>query len=281
MIQITAANISNWQQQVLAGPWVLENRFDVNVSGRIVQDITVNPNGDLAIISEDYSFVSGQVHVYSRQGVCKGSMDRTRSPWQITTNSDGSIYFVTNRTHCIQMYSADCKYIGEWRSTCPHESLLLLPGHQSIPPSRLEGLAVDANDNVYVGNHWSSCVHKHKQSGSFISCMKVSIKPYYLAVTSQDTIIVSNVDGHLQIVSNTGEVLHTINHPTGVRNVHCYRDSIFITMTHGIYCFNVSGEYLGKLPIHDVTAMCLAMIGDDRLVICEWGRHCSIYSLQK
>ncbi len=280
MIQITVANISNWQQQVLAGPWMLENRFDVNVSEGIVEDITVNPNGDVAIISEDFLNDRGQIHVYSRQGVCKRSVDITRSPWQITTNSDGSIYFVTNLTHCVQMYSADCKYIGEWESICPHASL-----HAS---GYLRGLAVDANDNVYVGNYWSKCVHKHKQNGSFISCIKVSISPFYLAVTSQDTIIVSSYTGHPQIVSNTGQVLHTIKYPTGdellwrVINVHCYRDTIFITVIdHEIYCFNVSGEYLRKLPIHPFRPSCLAMIGDDRLVISESRRYCSIYSLQK
>ncbi len=276
MIQITDAS---WQKQVLDGPWVLENRFDVDVSGGMVKDITVNPNGDVAIISTGYSFHRGQVCVYSKQGVCKGSMDRIGYLRQITTNSDGSIYFVTNDTH-VQMYSADCKYIGEWESACPHAS-----SHAS---SDLYGLAVDANDNVYVGKYdWPKCcVHKHKQSGSFISCIKVSITPLYLAVTSQDTIIVCSGEDHPQIVSNTGEVLHTINHPTGeslwdVDNVHCYRDSIFITMNDEISCYYVSGKYLGKLPIHDVRPNCLAMIGDDRLVIGDGSRQCSIYSLQK
>ena len=180
------------------------------------------------------------------------------------------------------MYSVDnCKYIGQWDSPCPQASL--------HTPS-LCGLAVDANDNVYVGHYQprSSCVHKLKQGGSFISCIKVSIRPHYLAVTSQNTIIVGTDDHEPpQIISNTGQKLRTLNHPDEslweIRSVYCYRDTIFITNLDlmserdEILCYSESGEYRSKLQIRAINPMCLAMIGYSELVLYE-SRRCVIWN---
>ncbi|XP_072029121.1 uncharacterized protein [Amphiura filiformis] len=295
----TAVPVHIWQQQVLTGPWVLEKRFGSDGPGEIQQyanDVTVNPNGDIAIIDS-----STKVKVFSIEGVYKCSMDTTQGlqpgqwsqPHQITTSSDGSTYFVTNNTNCVLMYSADCKFKGQWESACPQGS--------SITPC-LCGLAIDAKDYVYVGDMKSRYIYKHKQDGPFVTSVKVDIQPCYISVTSQDTIIVGEYAQYYakppQIVSNTGQVLHTLKHPTDELHVqwacfgiHCYRDTLFITnmtnqkksWTHEILFYSLSGQYLGCIPIHDARPRCLAMTanGSKLIVGGDCDGNCSIYALQK
>ncbi|XP_072019102.1 uncharacterized protein [Amphiura filiformis] len=282
--------VHNWQQQILTGPWVLEERFGSDGPRKMcARDVTVNPNGDIAIIE----YLSTKVKVFSSEGVYKRSMDTTQElqpghrshPWQITTSCDGSTYFMTNRTNCVQMYSVDCKFRGQWVSSRPQAS--------SVTP-RLWGLAIDAKDHVYVGDAISLYINKHKQDGSYVTSIKVGIKPWYLAVTSQDTIIVGGWEygNPAQIVSNTGQVLHILKHPTdesqwGYLGVNCYRDTVFITNVNKshkreILCYLVSGQYLGCIPIYDVKTSCLAMAANGtKLIVGNWDTNCGIYALQK
>ncbi|XP_072029125.1 mitogen-activated protein kinase kinase kinase 20-like [Amphiura filiformis] len=93
---LLAVPVDIWQQQILAGPWVLEKRLCLATHGQFgqyVQDVTVNPNGDIAIID-----ASTKVKVFSSDGVYKCSMQprHKSNPCQITTSCDGSTYFVTS-----------------------------------------------------------------------------------------------------------------------------------------------------------------------------------------
>ena len=102
----------------------------------------------------------------------------------------------------------------------------------------------------------------HIPNGSHVESIKVDIKPYFLAATSRDTIIVGDlINRALQIVDNRGNVLHTL-HPLGhvsfwrPRGIcHPHDQSIFICNSdaerdnHEISCFSVDGEYLRSIPV--------------------------------
>ncbi|XP_072027963.1 uncharacterized protein [Amphiura filiformis] len=285
-----AVPVHTWQKQILAGPWVLERSFGLDGPGKLtmyIRDVTVNSTGDIAIVD-----TSTKVKVFSSEGVYKCSMDTTQglqpgqesNPQQITTSCDGSTYFVTNKTNCVQMYNVDCKFKGQWESPC-QQGLSITP--------RLRGLAIDAKDHVYVGDIKSMHINKHTQDGSYVTSIKVDSQPYYQGVTSQDTIIVTpRYDGKPpQIVSNTGQVLHTLKHPTDelrwkCYDIYCYRDTIFITNVNKsekceILCYTVSGQYLGCIPIHDVNLSCLALTANGtKLIVGNWSMSCSIYALR-
>ncbi len=268
-----------WQQQILAGPWLLKKKF-----GKLhhyIQDIAVNSKGNIAIV--DWS--TKAYKVYSDEGVYKYDMESTQEkpcPRRIAVSHDGSTYFVTNLTNSVKVYCDDFKFKVQWISLCPHAST-------SRP--RLLGLATDATDGVYVGDIESMVINKHHHDGSFMTSIKVGIKPEYLAVTSQDIIIAAQYDKPPQIVSSAGQVLHTLKHPTDeflwqCYSVYSYKDTFFVTNTsksyqHEILCYSsTSGECLGCIPLSDANPRCLTMTENgSKLIVGAWGGYCAVYVL--
>ena len=97
------------------------------------------------------------------------------------------------------------------------------------------------------------------------SKIPVSIQPAFVAVTPLNTIIISSLprpvlrrDPWLQIIDEEGQVIHdVINYPPGAMHwrqcgVCCSSDTIFVTNDnrlapdeYGVYCYSLSGDYLG------------------------------------
>ena len=261
------------QMQITAGNWKLEREFgNQNGPGNLqwAVGIALSPDGNVGIADRDV----GQIQIYSTDGEYKHSIDTTQGhpqlthPWQVTVNSD-NIYFLTDRTETIKMYEASGKFKGQWVSSCPQAS--------SGSP-RLYGLAMDTKGNLLVGDCENSCIDRHRQDGSYLGSIKVGIAPRYIAVTSQDAIVIATWFKPPQIVSNSGQVMHTLKHPVDESQwdpwgVCCYEDIIFVAnvKTNNIVCYTESGKYLGPIPIPPVFPFGgLAMTADCKtLVVCD------------
>ena len=236
--------------------------------------IALSPDGSSVAVAD---MEAKQIQIYSIGGEYKLSIDTTQGhlqssqishPHQVTVNSD-NIYFLTDLTANIKMYEASGKFKGQWVSSSPQAS--------SGSPS-LCGLAMNTAGNVLVGDCTNNCINRHRQDGSYLGSIKVGIEPTYIAATSQDTIVITNWFQPPQIVSNTGQVMHTLKHPVyesqwDPRGVYCHEDIIFVAnlKTGNILCYTESFKYLGAIPIPPVYPWGgFAMTADCKtLLVCE------------
>ena len=170
-------------------------------------------------------------------------------PWQVVVNYENNI-FLTDCSKHIKIYEISGQFKGQWASSCPQESL-----HSPY----LCGLAMDHTGNLLVGDCNNKYINKHRQDGTLLGSIRVGIAPLYIAVTSQNTIVIATWDTPPQIVSNTGQVLHTLKHPVDDSqwdpwSVYCHEDIIFVAnvKTSNILCYSESGKYLGAIPIPPV-----------------------------
>ena len=274
-----AAALQAWQQKLITGPWMLEKEFGQEKPGSLSDPFhgsVVNPtNGNVVVLA------TNDVQIFSSVGEYRFSKNVPQSDVykQIAVSSDGNTYFMTLYNEFVQMYDNNCKFKSQWVSSYPEAS--------SLKPCLL-GLAINNKGQVLVGDVMSYHINIHKQDGSYISSIKVDIEPEYLAVTSQDTIVVAGHRKPPQIVSNTGQVLYTLKHPTDDTQwlcfgAYCYRDTIFITnldksKAWELLCYTESGQYLGCLPIPD--ARCCAMMQNGTKIIVGKYNGCAIYSLR-
>ena len=198
-----------------------------------------------------------QVQLYGRDLVHKYDLDtkqrlepETRSyPTEVAFGSDG-ICYVTIKTQCVLMYSEGCMYKDKWPAVSPQHKL------SDTEDTELNGLTIDSMGQVLVGEVKQKYISTHKPDGRHVATIKVDIAPASLAVTSLDSIIVSDWNESVHIVDNGGQLLHAVKPPSHVQKldpagIACYEDIICISNGHAkrIHCFSVSGDYLGDIPI--------------------------------
>ena len=280
-IRTSAAALQAWQQNIITGPWMLEKKLDQKKPGSLrgsFLDILINPtDGNVVVLA------TNEIQVFSNVGEYRFRINVPPRDLckQIAVSADGNTYFMTKNNEFVQMYDNNCKFKCQWVSSCPNKAPFL--------ESCLLGLAINNEGQVLVGDVISHHINVHKQDGSYITSIKVSIAPWYLAVTSQDTIVVAKYQESPQIVSNTGQVLHILKHPKddaqwGCFGAYCYRDTIFITNLYKskaweLLCYTESGQYQGCLPIPD--ARCCAMIENGTKIVVGQYTGCAIYSLKR
>ena len=218
--------------------------------------------------------MASRLRIYSIDGEHKCSVDihqeqSFKGPWQVVVNSENNI-FLTYQSEYIRMYEIRGKFKGQWVSSCPQAS--------SGSPY-LVSLAIDHTGNLLVGDCSNNYINKHRQDGTYLGSIKVGIDPRFIAVTSQDTIVIATWGKPPQIVSSTGQVMHTLKHPDNEsqwnpRGVYCHADIICVAnfTTLNILCYTESGKYLGPIPIPHVSPMGgLVMTPDGKtLLVCEY-----------
>ena len=116
------------------------------------------------------------------------------------------------------------------------------------------------------------------------SKIPVSIQPGFLAITPLNTIVIVSLprlmdsvprDPWLQIIDKEGQVIHDlIDPPPGVTRwrqcgVCCSSDIIFVTNDnrlapdeYGVYCYSLSGDYLGCATKEVINPVGIAISGD-------------------
>ena len=263
------------QRQIIAGPWKLERVFcNQDGPGKLSHAMGIALSPDWSVAVADWH--AEQIQIYSIGGEHKLSIDTTQGhlqssqtscPWQVTVNSE-NIYFFTDWTKNIKMYESSGKFKGQWVSSSPQASL----GSPS-----LRGLAMDTTGNLLVGDCTNNYINRHRQDGSYLGSIKVGIEPRHIAVTSQDSMVIANWYKPPQIVSDTGQVMHTLKHPVDEsqwdpRGFYCHEDIIFVAspIIPNILCYTESGKYLGPIPIPPVYPRGLAITADCKtLLVCE------------
>ncbi|XP_072023810.1 uncharacterized protein [Amphiura filiformis] len=275
------------RKHIITGPWELEREFGQDCPGNVshARGIAANPsNGDVAVAY----YLSSQVMIYTSNGEYKISMDTTQGlepgetsrPFQVTFSSFCSTYFVTDGSKHVKCYDSIGTSKGHWVSSCPQAS--------SRSPSYLRGLAMDQEGHLLVGDCNSMHINKHRQDGTYLSSIKVDIKPRYIAITSQVMIVVADYDKPPQIVSNTGQMMCTLKHPVDEykwdpRGVFCYEDTILIAnrTTDNILCYSVSGNYVGVIPLPGLSGPYgVALTADGmKVLVSDDSKVIKLYSL--
>ena len=170
-------------------------------------------------------------------------------PWQVIVSSKGTFY-ISDKSSSIAVFSADGNYQHRFAAVSPEGK------PSDTENTELHGLTMDNNRHILVGECKHGYISKHTEQGVHVGSIKVNIRPHYLAVTPNDTIIICSLSSETMQINQSGQVLHTLNHPAGVthwnpRAVHCCKDIIFIanctnaSSGSGIHCYSMSTDYLG------------------------------------
>ena len=133
--------------------------------------------------------------VYTGDGEYKFSLDTNRElipttqsePTSITVSTDG-IYYVIDRSPFVKTYNPAGVFKSQWETVPPVTS------SSGTKKGRVElgGLTKDSKGHLLVGQVWSPMyISKHSQDGAHIASISVDIRPYFLATTSNDTLVVS------------------------------------------------------------------------------------------
>ena len=274
------------KQRFIAGPWELEKEFGHQEPGKLSDavGIATNPTTqDVAVMD----FTEQQVKIYCNTGEFKFSIDTTQGLlpgerlglFNVTASSEGD-YYITDATHFVRCYNQSGVYRSKWVAVSPENKPF------DSENTALVGLAMDhTNDLLLVGEVVHKYVSKHHLDGTHVNSIKVNIKPYFLSVTSQGTIIVSDhVTKVTQIVDNTGQVLHTLKPPSYVHwtpwGICCHEGIIFIcnasTSHHRIYCFSESGNYLGSIAVN--IPLCLTFVQGQKKFLMTSVDSVQVYS---
>ena len=214
-----------------------------------------------------------KVSVYSANKRHKFNLDTRQEldpeseskPIGVVVNDDG-VWFVTDCTCYVKMFSPEGAYEGKWgTSSCSSEE-----------GGALCGLAMDAKGNLLIGDLDLKCIKRHRQDGSQVAKIMVAIEPWYLAATSQETIVVSDTV-MVCIVDTAGHVLHTLKQKSMYYGVSVCDDIIYVcdSSNSEIICFSVSAEYIGSISVTDMPHSVTMVKEQDDLFTSTSGKVCN------
>ncbi|XP_072050086.1 uncharacterized protein [Amphiura filiformis] len=292
----TATGVDRHIQEVLAGvrgttndgTWKLIKQFGFG---------KLSCGRDIAITSDRYFIVtdldiSSVLQVFNQSGTFKCKLDigqglksRQKSyPWNVVVSTYGRI-FTTQQTSHVNV----CDTTGTFKYQFATRS----PSNVSCTAQNAEliGLAIDNQGCVFVGEYTQQYISKHLLDGSHISSIKVPISPCYIAVPSQDHIIVSSGwGGTAHILDTNGNIIHTLNPPPSVNTWNpcgiCYTsdDEIYLANCAygggcgGIYRYSKSGQYLGCIIKHVEYPAGLTLTDDDNTLVVVEEKSVKVFS---
>ncbi|XP_072026676.1 mitogen-activated protein kinase kinase kinase 20-like [Amphiura filiformis] len=165
------------QQQFIAGPWEKENEFGLSIPGTLSdpKSVTVNTEGDIVVVDA----LEEQVKVFSMNGQYRLGIDTTQSvvpgilskPWCVSVSSQ--TYFLTDSTQYVHVYNAQGCYGNKW--------VAISPEHKASDgqTTELQGLTIDENGDILVGESTQRYISVHKQDGVHIFSIKTNIRPHF------------------------------------------------------------------------------------------------------
>ena len=207
-------------------------------------------------------------------------------PWQVIVSSEGT-YYISDSSSSIAVFSADGKYHHRFTAVSPEGK------PSDTENTNLRGLAMDNNRHILVGEWEHQYISKHTDQGVHVESIKVNIKPEFLAVTPNDTIIISSggfvgSSSTAQIIDQSGQVLHTLNRPAGVTRwdpcgVHCCKYTIFIANSAyvssggGIHCYSMSADHLGYITTGTDYTLGLVITEDgNKMIVAHWSNGVTV-----
>ena len=221
--------------------------------------IAVNPyTGDICVTDRQ----AAQVKVFDNEGNGKFNINTSVGlrPELLTRHGRKSYpkgIVINPMTQDIMV--TDCQYVKAFDAASEH---MLKHKFPAISPSGktsdleddsfLAGLTLDANYRLLVGEVRHRYISKHHLNGKHISTIKVRIQPQFI-VASPGKIIISpwDLNASIHILDYTGKLLHELTPPPQILHLWypsglCFSEgTIFVSNVLGIFCFSVTGEYLG------------------------------------
>ena len=270
------------------GNWIMRYTF-TNYHGQ--GGIALCPSGDIAV-SSDYKGVA----IYDSMGKQSMKLACGQKAEDVVVNKEGTKFFVTTRTPLVIVFDGkDGEVQFKFAAIAPDGTPSDTVEVNSLFIPYLSGLAMDRNGHLFVGAAYGKYISKHRQDGKHLGSIKVKLTPRFLAITQQDTIVLSTGQlrdmfisekvfrlGDVQVVDQEGNCLHSIEPPASVphwcpQNIACSKDTIFVTYnnpdTYGrvgvIYVFSLTGQYLGCILNNMEDMVSVAVTEDGNRLIAQ------------
>ncbi|XP_072046767.1 tripartite motif-containing protein 2-like [Amphiura filiformis] len=238
--------------------------------------IVLGTNNEIAVTT----YTSGNyVRVFDENGTNKhqiqtsgaGGRDaRTSYPFGLVTAQNGD-YFITDTNPYVKVFNAQGEFKQRFGAHNPNGTW------SQSDNSCLYGLAIDTKGHVYIG---STSPHKyisiHSQDTARVSGFSVDLSPYFIAMTADDHIIVSDYGSCvIHVYGTNGTQLHTFASPPGGKfyptGLCVVQDEVFVSSYQGppaVYHYSPNGDYIGI--IKEVTSPWgIAVKGDEQLLVCD------------
>jgi sugar lactone lactonase YvrE len=182
-------------------------------------------------------------------------------PHDVALDSNGNIYVSDTCNNRIQKFSPSGIFVGKWGRNGGDGSFGTGKGEFHYPM----GLAIDANDNVYVADYNNHRIQKFKSSGQFVQewgslgTGEVQFQyPYDIAIDSVGNIFASdNYNHRIQKLSSSGKFISQIggtkssdngkfNEPAGL-DIDAF-DNLYVADSHNnrVQKFNSKGIFITK-----------------------------------
>ena len=146
--------------------------------------------------------------LYNQNGGLKSSFTVSGSPWNAVAGLDDELY-VTNNTSHVCVYDTEGNLKHQFTTKSPDNIL------SDAQYTQHWGLAIDNQNNLLVGEIRQKYISKHQLNGKHINSFKVSIHPWYIAVSPRDKIIVSNYNQGEHILDKGVVHLYRLKPPHG------------------------------------------------------------------
>ncbi|XP_072034212.1 uncharacterized protein [Amphiura filiformis] len=280
-------------RQPSMGVWIYESQF-VKCRDNKLSDprgIAVDIIHARVIIADGGA---SKVNVYNMEGHLQfpmstknGNKPGERSkPHQVAVSSAGvrsgeGRYFVTDGTSVVKEFHKN----GSFKGTFPTVDPSTRSVSDSTNESKLEGLAIDMEGHLLVGDVSKLCISKYatNETHTHEGHIQVSIQPYDLAVTHQNDIVVSSYKNHtVQVVNQQGVLLRSIKPPMAEvpqwcpYGVACDHALLFVCnwatdKGRGVHCYTLSKfDYLGCIIPSDGCPRGLALIeNESKLLVTQ------------
>ncbi|XP_072046443.1 E3 ubiquitin-protein ligase TRIM71-like [Amphiura filiformis] len=281
------------------GTWKLSIQFGNRGQQKLQngRDITLTSVGDLIVADHGQYGLHGQARVFNQSGDIKYSFDTKQGlksgqksqPWNVVVSQDGRI-FITHLVSHVNVYDQNGTYKYQFPTKSPSNV------SSDAQDTMLYGLALDNQGCLLVGECRETYISKHRLDGSHVSSIAVTIQPSFIVVTSTGKLIVSNGSFALspiaKVLDPTGNILHTLNRPSGVSSwwpfgICCTADDdIYIANCAlasngaGIYCYSISGQYIGCITKELDYPTGLALIENENKLLVVVNKRVKIFSRQ-
>ncbi|XP_071786901.1 E3 ubiquitin-protein ligase TRIM56-like [Asterias amurensis] len=191
-----------------------------------------------------------RVVIYDTTGHQKKTIKLPQGPLSVAAFKNQLV--IADNTNSVKMYNRNGNKMFEFH-TVPHSEV-------NMTPVRLCSVAV-IKDTIIVGDMKRSVITKHRSSdGALIDTVSVLTQPCFLAIDSQNRVVVSGWDGqHVDIVGVDGTTLFSIYPKIYSKNVKCCRgiccdsSAIYIAV-----CYEMGNE--GHIHQYDTQGRFLSCI---------------------
>ena len=251
--------------------WTFEKTLCEFTAGR---NVVVDRNGRIAV-STIHDFYN--IRIFDEHGACTRQLHTlgvggSGESWGLAIAENGD-YFITDCNPYVKIFDEHGNFKKRFTTRRPNGRW----SHEVR--SQLYGLAIDKKSRVYVGSSNHRYISVHSLDGTHISSFNVNLTPYFIAITPEYDVIVSDYCNSLSvhIYDINGTQLRTFDappdsnfYPTGV----CVGgDEVYVASYKeipAVYRYSLRGEFIGIVTKEVPSPWGLCITDDeDRLHVCD------------